>query len=314
MGRRALVTGIHGFGGRHLALHLAQQGYAVSGLDLARGEQFPGIEVHTGDIRQPAFVQQVIDRVRPTHIFHLAALIKPDAEMQVLYNVNATGTQLLLEAVRLAHLDPAILITGSSAVYGLVKSEDLPIRESQPFRPLNGYAVSKIAQEMLAFTYYAKHGLRVIRTRAFNLTGPGEPRSLVCAALAEQIARIEAGKDQPRLRIGNLTPKRDFLDIRDAARAYRLAAEMGQPGEVYNVCSGQTIPIQTCLDELLGLSPISPEVEQEPARMRPADIPVSVGDASLLCRQTGWRPVIPLRTSLSDLLDDWRRRIRETRL
>jgi GDP-4-dehydro-6-deoxy-D-mannose reductase len=306
---RALITGIHGFCGRQVGLHLAQHAGAVFGLDLTPASSVPNATVHTGDIRDAAFVRQVILDVRPTHIFHLAALVSPHADLETLHDVNVRGTEHLLEAVRLAGLDATVLIAGSSAIYGLVEPDDLPIRESQSFHPANAYAVSKIAQEMLAYTYYARYGLKVIRARAFNIVGPGQPSSLVCSAFAGQIAEIEAGQIEPVLRVGNLSSQRDFVDVRDVARAYRLLAQRGQPGQVYNICSGQAVSIQTCLDQLLRLARIPIKVEPDPSRMRPSDIPVSVGDNNLLHRQTGWRPEISLEQSLANLLDDWRRRI-----
>lgn len=308
---RALITGIHGFCGRHLAVHLAQHGYAVSGIDLAAGAIAPGIEIYTGDVRDRDFVQAVLAEVRPSHIFHLAALVAPGAGLEALYEVNVLGTGRLLDTVQELDIDPAILIAGSSAAYGLVEADGLPIGEAQPFHPLDAYAVSKIAQEMIAYTYYARHHLKVIRTRTFNLIGPGQPPTLAASAFARQIAEMETGSIEPVLRVGNLTPERDFLDVRDGVRAYQMVMQSGQPGLVYNVCSGQAISIQTCLDELLNLSTVPMRVEKDPARMRRSDIPVSVGDGSLLYRTTGWQPEIPLKQSLADLLDDWRRRTQE---
>lgn len=310
---RALVVGINGFSGRHLAAYLVQHGYIVAGIDLTPGT-CSDLHVYVGDTRDSVFIEETLRTIRPTHIFHLAGLISAEAALDALYDVNVLGTERLLQAVYRADLDPLIVIPGSSAVYGPVKSVELPIRESQPFRPVNFYAVSKIAQEMLAYTYYAKHGLKVIRTRAFNLIGPGQPPALVGASFARQIAEIEAGFAEPVLRVGNLAPQRDFVDVRDVVRAYLLAAECGQPGEVYNVCSGRGISIQTCLDQLLALSKVSIVVEQDPDRVRTVDIPVSVGDGSLLREHTGWRATISLEQSLADLLADWRQRLREVRL
>jgi GDP-4-dehydro-6-deoxy-D-mannose reductase len=311
LAKRALITGIYGFCGRHLAVHLQRQGYQVFGLDMAQASPLAGIPVHAGDIRQRDLVQSVVRTVRPTHIFHLAALISPHPDLDELYAVNVRGTGHLLEAVRLAGVEPVIVVTGSSAVYGLVQPGDLPIHESLPFQPVSVYAVSKIAQEMLAYTYYARHGLHVIRTRAFNLTGPGQPPSLVCSAFAKQIAEIEAGWIEPVLRVGNLTPQRDFVDVRDVVQAYDLVAQLGTAGQVYNVCSGRAVAVQTCLDQLLRLATRPISLEQDPARVRPADIPVSVGDGSRLQELTGWQPVRSLEESLADLLNDWRQRIRE---
>lgn len=311
---RIFITGIHGFCGRHLGAHLVQRGHAVSGIDLSPGALGPEIEVHAGDIRDPALVREIILTIQPTHIFHMAGLISSDAGLDMLYDVNVLGAEHMLKAVYQADLDPVIVIPGSSAVYGLVEPDDLPIRESQPFRPLNLYAVSKIAQEMLAYAYHARHGLKVIRTRAFNLVGPGQPPSLACSAFAQQIAETEMGNAEPVLRVGNLTPQRDFVDVRDVVRAYWLVAQRGRPGEVYNVCSGLGVSIQSCLDGLLRLTRASIKVEQDSTLLRPADIPVSVGDGSLLRKQAGWCPTIPLEQSLADLLKDWRQRVREVRI
>jgi GDP-4-dehydro-6-deoxy-D-mannose reductase len=317
---RALITGIRGFCGTHLAIHLRRQGFVLAGIELPpSGSQATlqdwahrvgsDLTVYHGDIRDLVFLRETIRVVRPTQIFHLAALISSDDELERLYDVNVRGTQQLLSAIRAEGIDPVILITGSSAAYGVVGVQDLPIRESQPFRPLNLYAVSKIAQEMLAYSHHARYGLRVVRTRAFNVTGPGEPPSLAPSAFARQIAEIELGRSAPVLRTGNLSPQRDFVDVRDLARAYRLLAQYGKPGEVYNVCSGQAVLILTCLQELVKLAKVPIRVEPDPARTRATDLPVSVGDPSLVRQETGWQAEIPLAQSLADLLDDWRRRM-----
>lgn len=309
-GDRILITGLHGFCGRHLGAHLAQLGHEVFGIEKSPGVDVPGTIVYEGDVSDEAFVLRVVNAVRPDRIFHLAALIAPDADLDLLFEVNVIGTQHLLDSVRSSGTDPVVLITGSSAVYGPVHEGDLPIRESLTFRLLNNYAVSKIAQEMLAYTYYARYGLKVVRSRAFNITGPGEPSGLVCSAFARQIAAIEADQHEAVLRVGNLTTQRDFLDVRDVVRAYGLVAKMGRPGQVYNVCSGRATAIQACLDALLDLTDAEIRIEQDADRMRPSDIPISVGDNSLVSRHTGWRPTIDLERSLADLLDGWRRQVR----
>jgi GDP-4-dehydro-6-deoxy-D-mannose reductase len=311
LGNRTLITGIRGFCGRHLSAHLARQGYAVFGIDIAPGRSIPSAKVYTGDICDQDFVRETILAIRPSYIFHLAALITARAGLDALHNVNVLGTDHILKVVRMADLDSVILIPGSSAAYGLVEPDDLPVRESQLFRPLDAYAVSKIAQEMLAYTYYARYDLKVVRARTFNVMGPGEPSSLVCSAFAKQIAEIEAAQIEPVLRVGNLTSQRDFVDVRDVVRAYRLLVQRGRPGEVYNICSGLAVSIEACLNELLAMARTPIRVKQDPARMRPSDVPVSVGDRSLLYSQTGWGPTTPLKQSLADLLDDWRRRIQE---
>lgn len=306
-----LITGAQGFCGRHLVADLIQCGYSVSGIDLAPSKHPAEMNLYVGDIRDSGFVQHVVASTRPTSIFHLGAVVAPDAEMALLHEVNVRGTENLLEAVRTARLDPVILIAGSSAVYGHVAANELPIRESQPFRPANAYAVSKIAQEMVAYVYYARYDVRVIRTRAFNLVGPGQPSTLACSAWAEQVARIEAGHSAPVLQVGDLDTWRDLVDVRDVVRAYRLATQQGLPGEVYNVCSGRAVQMRSCLDSLLKLSRIPIRVELDRSRMRLSDVRVSVGDGSLFHKQTGWRPIVSLVQSLADQLDDWRRQVRE---
>jgi GDP-4-dehydro-6-deoxy-D-mannose reductase len=308
---RVLITGIQGFSGRHLCAYLLRNGCAVSGLDLTPEPPAPGVTVHVGDLRDPDSVDRVLRTVRPACIVHLAALTTRQAPLEALHEVNVRGTVHLFESVRRAELDPVVVLASSSAVYGLVRAEELPISERQPFRPVDGYAVSKIAQEMLSYTYWVRYGLRVVRTRAFNLVGPGQPSTLACSSFARQIAEIEAGRAAPVLRVGRLTAQRDFVDVRDAVEAYWLLAQRGEPGEVYNVCSEQASPIETCLTLLLGMARVPIAVEQDPARMQPVDVPVSVGDGGLLYGRTGWRPRISLAKSLADLLAGWRERIGE---
>ena len=306
---RALITGILGFCGGHLRRHLAEQGYAVCGIDQRADLTDQRVPVYSADIRDTAAIRDILLMARPTHIFHLAALTTPQADWETLFDVNVRGTGHLLDAVRLADLDPVVLIAGSSAAYGYVAMDELPISELQPFRPTNVYAASKIAQEMLAYTYYARYRLKLIRARAFNLTGPGEGPGFAASAFAAQIAEIESGKREPVLRVGSLEAVRDFTDVRDAVHAYRLLAEQGEPGAVYNVCSERGTAIRYLLDRLLALSLVSDiTVQRDPVRLQPADVPVQVGDATRLRQTTGWTPAIPLEQTLQDVLDSWRRR------
>jgi GDP-4-dehydro-6-deoxy-D-mannose reductase len=312
--RRALITGALGFCGRHLADDLVAHGYEVCGLDQATQPPIPGVALYSGDIRNLAWLAELLRALRPTHIFHLAALTSPQAGWQALHDVNVWGTGQLLEAVRLAALDAPILVAGSSAAYGAVEPGELPITEEQPFRPRTEYAVSKIAQEMLAYSYHARQGLRLIRTRAFNVTGPGEGPGFVTSSFARQIACIEAGPQPATIKVGNLDAIRDFSDVRDVVRAYRLLAELGKPGEVYNICSGAGTAIRELLDRLLSLSR-NPEIRvtRDPTRLQPADVPVQIGSAARLYRATGWQVTIPLQQTLQDVLDSWRLQISATR-
>ena len=309
--RVALITGANGFCGRHLAAHLLDSGYRVAGFDLGDGPP-PDLDLYRGDIADAVAVESTLAEVQPEVIFHLAALLNPRLPYDTLHRVNALGTLNLLDAARAVCPTAIIVVTSTSAVYGQVRPEELPIAEDQPFHPANLYAVTKITQETLAYQHHAAHGLRVIRTRTFNLVGPGESPAFASSAFARQVAEIELGRRKPVLAVGNLESVRDFTDARDAVRAYRLLAELGEPGGVFNVCSGRGTPIRHILEILLGLSTVRGiSVEVDPARFQPADVPVQVGDPSRLKAATGWSPAIALEQTLADVLDDWRNRVRE---
>lgn len=307
--KRAFVTGAAGFCGHHLAAHLLESGYDVVGFD-QRSKPNAGFETYVENITDQAQLQTLLGTVQPDVVFHLAALTDPRLEYRELHRVNALGTLSLLTAVRQICPEAVILVTSSSAVYGRAPKESLPIAESQQFCPTNHYAASKVAQEMVAFQQFEQFDLRIIRTRAFNLTGPEESPRFVTSALARQIAEIEAGLREPVIEVGNLEAVRDFTDVRDAVRAYHLLADYGEPGEVYNVCSGQGTSIRQLLDILLGLSRVCGIcVELDPARVQPSDVPVQIGDATCLHSLTGWIPTISLRQTLQDVLDSWKQRI-----
>ncbi len=310
-GRVALVTGVAGFCGRHLAAHLLNSGYEVAGFDRQSGP-LAGVPVYEGDICDSERLAALLTALRPQVIFHLAALTDPRLDYQELHRVNALGTLALLEAVHQVCPEATVLIASTSAVYGRAPEDALPIGEEEPFRPVNLYAVSKIVQEMIAYQYFAAYGIRVIRSRAFNLTGPGESPRFVASAFAQQIAEIEAGQRAPVLFVGNLDTVRDFTDVRDAMRAYRLLVERGAAGAVYNVCSEQGTPIRRLLQILLGLSRRDGiAVRTDPARFQVADTPAQIGSAAQIRALTGWSAAIPLEETLRDVLDDWRRRVRE---
>ena len=307
---QALITGALGFCGRHLAACLASAGYRVSGLDRVQAPSPDGLAIYTGDIRDRAWLEGVLRDVMPTHIFHLAAITSPKVGWDALHAVNVLGTAQLLEAVRLSGLDPVVLVAGSSAVYGAVAHGELPIGEDQPFRPTTAYARSKAEQDLLAFSYHERYGLRIVRARPFNLTGPGESPGFVASSFAQQIVRIEAGQQEPVVEVGNLASVRDFVDVRDLVRAYLLLGERGRPGEVYNICSGIGTEIRHLLDLLLALSRRPGiEVRTDEARWQEADVPIQVGSAERIRLATGWRAEIPLPQTLRDVLDSWRRRI-----
>ncbi len=314
---RALITGITGFAGSHLAEFILAEHPDVEVYGTyrwrSRTENIEAFEdrvklVET-ELRDATSVHQTLEKVRPDLIFHLAAQSFVPSSWSgpaETFNTNVTGQIHLFEAIRSLRLDPAIQIACSSEEYGLVHPDEVPITEDNPLRPLSPYGVSKVAQDYMGYQYHRSYGLRVVRTRAFNHTGPRRGEVFVASDFAKQIALIEQGHREPVIRVGNLEAVRDFTDVRDMVRAYWLAALEGEPGEVYNIARGEGVTIRELLDRLLGLSTVTVEVVQEPSRMRPSDVEILIGDSSRFRAQTGWEPRIDLQTTLADLLNWWR--------
>jgi GDP-4-dehydro-6-deoxy-D-mannose reductase len=216
---------------------------------------------------------------------------------------------LFQAALRLKQ-NPLFLIVCSNEIYGRVAPDDLPIDEDTPLRPVSPYAVSKATQDLLAYQYYVSHKLRTIRLRPFNHIGPRQTEQFVASAFAAQIARIEAGGQEPLLRVGDLAAERDFTDVRDMVEAYALAARHGEPGQAYNIGSERTVSIRWLLDTLLAFSACDIAVEPDPTRMRPADVPRVVCDSRRFRERTGWAPQIPLEQTLYDILEHWRDQVK----
>jgi GDP-4-dehydro-6-deoxy-D-mannose reductase len=296
---RVLITGITGFAGSHLADYARSEGAEVSGLSRSTGV----------DLTDVAALRRTVGDARPDIVFHLAAQTSGNDAAQ-LNRSNVEGTRNLLEAAAALDSKPRILVASSSAVYGAGPAPGTPIAEDAPLAPGGAYAAAKAEQDRLADELGRELGLSVIRARAFNQTGPGEKDSFVASSVARQIAEIEAGLREPRIAIGRTDTIRDFSDVRDIARGYWLAATQGDPGEVYNLASGRGVSIQAILDTLLSLSPARVAVEEDPARMRPSDVPVQVGDPSKAERALGWKAEIPLERTLADLLQYWRDAVR----
>jgi GDP-4-dehydro-6-deoxy-D-mannose reductase len=315
----ALVTGVAGFCGSYLAewlLAMSQQvvGIEVEGTPLVNiSNILDRIDLRWADIRDPHRIQDILAEVKPNRIYHLAALTKPgtDQNPRFLYEINVVGTVNLLENVQVESSDCRVLIAGSSAQYGLVGANHNPICETQPPHPITHYGVSKATQDLIAHCYWITGGLKVVRTRAFNVIGPRQSQYLVGSAFAKQIVEIELGYREPLIDVGNLEAQRDFVDVRDAVRGYHLALEQGDPGEVYNICSGQPRSIQSLLEHLFKLSTVKGiKIRHDLARMQPADAPIQFGNYSKLEQKTDWRPEISFEQSLYDLLDYWRERLR----
>jgi GDP-4-dehydro-6-deoxy-D-mannose reductase len=314
--RIALITGAGGFVGTHLIAELQREtDWDIVGVSQRTRTGASIAKMLACDLTHADLVRRVLDRHRPDIIFHLAAQSYVPrsfaSPVDTLAN-NITAQVNLLEGCRSVGIDPIVLIVGSSDEYGLVRAEDLPITEAQEFRPLNPYAVSKIAQDMLGLQYHLAHGMRVIRVRPFNHFGPGQSDRFVVANFARQIVEAELGRIEPVILTGDLSAERDFLDVRDVARAHRLAIDRAVVGEVYNVASGVSWQIGELLRSLIALGSVAVEIRQDPARLRPSDTPRVIGDATKFAAATGWAPRIRFATSLQDTLEDWRRALHST--
>lgn len=296
---KALITGGGGFVGRHLLQHLQEAGDDATATD----RSIDGCDI----LDAPALLDR-FRKVRPEVVYHLAGASDVGGSWQTpqaTFRANAEGTLNVLWAAREAGCE-RVLTVGSADVYGKVTAEDLPINEDLPLRPVSPYAASKCAADHVAQQAFLGYSQHVIRARPFNHLGPGQTDRFVAPALAGRVARNELSGDEVVV-VGNLSPKRDFTDVRDVVRAYRLLLERGTAGEVYNVCSGRAIAVQELADQFIAMATIPMRLEPDPDLQRPVDIPVLLGDASRIRRDTGWEPQIPLEQTLRDLLDDRRR-------
>lgn len=300
-----LITGASGFVGGHLAHFLMLQGWQVFGFD-RRTTKGAG-NLYTGNLMKPGVLTTVIKKCQPDVVFHLAGLIK-SSRPESLYHANLLGTVTLFESLLKSGQRPLVIIASSSAVYGF-GFDGKPITEKVRPRPATHYAVSKLAQETAALHYFDAFQLPVIILRMFNLLGPGQSPDLACSAFARQMALAEtSGNDE--IVTGDLGACRDFVDVRDAVRAFALVAEKGKAGQVYNVCSEHAVSIRTCLNKMLSISPRQFRVRIDTDRLQINDLPIQIGDARKLHRVTGWSPQISLKQSLSDLLEYWRQKVK----
>lgn len=316
---RVLITGVTGFVGSHLAEYLLQRDSVeiwgtirwrskTDNIDHIRDR----IHLCECDLRDLSSMRSLIAESAPDYIVHLAAQSFVPTSWHtpnetLMTNVN--GTLNIFEAVRSLGVHPRIHVAGSSEEYGLVFPQEVPIKETNALRPLSPYAVSKVATDLLGYQYFMSYKLDVVRTRAFNHTGPRRGEVFAESNFAKQLSEAEAGVRPPVIKVGNLDTVRDFTDVRDMVKAYWLALQHGEAGEVYNICSERGVPIHQVLDILLELGTRSVKIEADPLRLRPSDVPCLTGDCSKFRDTTGWRPDIPLRQTLADLLDYWRARV-----
>jgi len=306
---KALIIGVAGFVGRHLVNELINSGWDVSGTKLPTEIVDIDIPIFELDILDAEAIGDLLVQLSPDCVFHLAAQSSVALSWKqpaLTADVNIKGAVNLLEAVRVMDKPPRLMLIGSGEEYGHVQPNEIPVGEGTALRPGNIYAATKITQGMFGQIYAKAYGLEIIIVRAFNHFGPGQTDAFVVSSFCKQVAEIEAQGDRGTIKVGNLDAKRDFTDVRDIVRAYRLLAEKGKSGEVYNVGSGLSVSVAEILDMILKQSGAKITIEQDPERMRPSDVPEIRADISKLVACTDWKPEIKLEDTIKDVLDEWK--------
>lgn len=309
---KGLITGANGFVGTHLVSYLsAHTDLELFGAIITPPEEDTrlrdyAIHLHQVDFRDEEKVKTLLLNIKPDIVFHLAAQAFVPASFknpwETLEN-NIKGQLNLFQSMLSLELDARVLVVSSAEVYGAIKPDENPVNENQPFRPANPYSVSKVAQDMLAYQYFITYGMKTFRARAFNHIGPGQDKRFALPNFAAQIANIELGNQVPVIRVGNLSVKRDFTDVRDVVRAYYEIVAQGKVGEVYNVCRGEAHSMQELLDMMRHLSTVPVSIEVDETRLRPLDVPCVIGDNTKLRQDTGWQPTIDIEQSLADIVN-----------
>lgn len=320
--KKILITGITGFVGSHLAEYILKnhKNTKIYGLlrwrspkdNISKIQDY--VNLCYGDLEDYSSLEKILSAVKPDVIFHLAAqsyvdfsFISPISTLQT----NVIGTANLLESIKQIKLqdgyDPIIHICSSSEVYGQIKEDEIPIKETNPFRPASPYAVSKVGEDMLALQYFLSWKIKTIRTRMFTHEGPKRGEVFAPSNFAKQIAAIEAGLQRPIVMVGNLNSVRTFMDVRDAVKAYWLLVNKCTPGEVYNIGGVETMTIGDMLNKLISFSKKKNiEIKVDPKRLRPSDVTLQIPSVDKFVQQTGWKPTVKFDQTLKDMLDYWR--------
>lgn len=314
---RVFITGAGGFVGGHLERHLLALYPEVE----IHGTILPTLPIppkrervfyHPVDLKDEGAVRTLITELRPDYIYHLAAqAFVPrsfEAPWETLENNILAQLNVILACLGCG-LRPRMLVVSSAEIYGHIQPNEVPVKETADLRPTSPYSVSKIAQDMLAYQYYLSHRLPIMRARPFNHFGPGQHENFVAPAFGMQIARIEAGLQEPIIHVGDLSAKRDFTDVRDIVRAYQMITEKGSSGGVYNVASNKAYTIQALLDTMITHSKVKIDVTVDAERLRPVTIPILQGDCAHLHAETGWQPLISFEQSVADIMNDCRQRV-----
>jgi GDP-4-dehydro-6-deoxy-D-mannose reductase len=308
---KALIIGGGGFVGPYLVRELVQnQGMEVDVTKTEKEEvNLPNVTVHNLDILDIAQIAELLNRLKPDYIFHLAAQSSVAYSWKnpgLTIDVNIKGCANLLDAVKDLDYKPRVLLIGSGEEYGHIKDGECPIVEDNVLRPGNIYAATKSCQNMLGRIYAQGYGLDIMMVRAFNHIGPNQTPTFVVADFCKQVADIEKGLAEPIIYVGNLSAKRDFTDVRDVVRAYGLLVQGGISGETYNVGTGHAIAIQEILDMILSMSKVKISVRVDENKLRPVDVPIIEPDITKIKNTVGWTPRIKLETTLQETLNYWR--------
>jgi GDP-4-dehydro-6-deoxy-D-mannose reductase len=313
MKKTALVTGAEGFIGSHLVLYLQANGWnVVGGHRLHGANSFPklrNLEFVQCDLSNGQRVEQVVNEYKPTHVFHLGAQSLPTvswADPVSTFQSNIMGSLHLFEAVRHMKRLPVVVSACSSAEYGRVPESAIPVTEDQPLRPLHPYGISKVCLDLLAREYFLDYNIPAVNVRLFNTTGPGKTNDAP-SDFVRQVVRIKKGLQPPVVEVGNLKPRRAFLDVNDTVRGFYLAAMKGKRGESYNLCATTTHEIGDLLRTALRLAGVKAEIRPAAHLMRPSDERIIFGSTAKMCKQTGWKPVFSIEQTLTSMLEYWDR-------
>lgn len=310
---RSLIIGGAGFAGRYLARHLLDLGHEVAVTKMPlQNVRIAGVSVFDLNILDQMAVLEVLRKIEPDFVFHLAAQSSVSVswkDPQMTVDVNVKGSLNVLDAMSRLEKKTRALFVGSSEEYGKVLPKDIPVCETVPIKPVNIYAATKACQNMLGCIYAQAYGMDIVMVRAFNHIGPDQAPIFVVADFCRQAAEIEAGKKEAVIRVGNLSARRDFTDVRDVVRAYALLAEKGQAGEIYNVGSGYAVCIQDILQIVLDKSEVNIRVEADEKKLRPNDVPIIKADIHKLQEAVGWKHEIRLEQTIEEMLDYWRKQM-----
>ena len=310
---KALIIGAAGFVGGYLIRELGSAGWEVHATCLPNEEIKEECHIHRLDIMKKDEISQILAETVPDVVYHLAAQSSVSVSWkrpQLTAEINVVGTINVLEALREAEKkDTRVLLIGSGEEYGYIREGACPLSESEPLNPGNIYAATKACQGMIGEIYARAYKMDIVMVRAFNHSGPRQSEIFVISDFCKQIAEIEKGIREPVISVGNLSAKRDFTDVRDVVRAYRLLGEKGRSGAVYNIGRGKAVSVQFILDTALSFAKCAIEVRQDPARMRASDIPLIEPDVSRILEDTGWRAEISMEQTIEDTLNYWREKL-----